>query len=108
MLATLNGYGEGNADADRSPRLRIANALMLTRAGGNAVAPDYIALVKDKFDGEVFRDAGLDEVNGWVRKRTEGKIEKLFDRLDPTTALVLFNAVYFKADWKTKFYEKCD
>ena len=102
VLATLNGYGEGNADADRSPRLRIANALMLTRAGGNAVAPDYIALVKDKFDSEVFRDAGLDEVNGWVRKRTEGR-QKLFDRLDPTTALVLLNAVYFKAAWKTKF-----
>jgi len=103
VSATLNGYAERNADADSSPRLRIANALMLTRVGGDAVAPDYIALVKNKFDGEVFRDAGLDEVNGWVRKRTEGKIEKLFDRLDPTTALVLLNAAYFKGAWKTKF-----
>jgi leukocyte elastase inhibitor len=103
VLATLNGYGESSAGADNAPRLRIANALMLTRAGRHVVAPDYIALVKDKFDGVVFRDAGLAEVNGWVRKRTEGKIERLFDSLAPKTALVLVNAVYFKAAWKTKF-----
>ena len=35
--------------------------------------------------------------------QTHGKISKLFDDLDPSTVLVLANAVYFHADWETQF-----
>jgi serpin B len=42
-------------------------------------------------------------VNGWVRKRTGGKIDSILDRLDPATALVLIDAIYFKAPWRRAF-----
>ena len=46
---------------------------------------------------------GAEQINAWVREQTAQRIEKLFDQLDPATRLVLANAVYLKADWRTPF-----
>lgn len=83
-----------------SAKLLVANALMLA---GGTVTPNYEALVRDQYAAEVFRGATLDTVNGWVAKRTEGKIDKILDRLSD---LVLVNAVYFKSRWALVFDQK--
>jgi serpin B len=46
-------------------------------------------------------------INQWVLEQTEGKIEELLPpgAVDGSTALVLTNAVYFKAAWKYAFPE---
>ena len=85
-----------------SARLLTANALMLTKRG-DLVAADYAALLRDKYGAEVFRDAGLDDVNAWVERKTEGKIERILDKLDHPVAAVILNAVYFKAKWAAVF-----
>jgi serpin B len=85
-----------------SARLLTANALMLP-GRGDLVAPDYAALLEEKYGAEIFRDAGLDDVNGWVKRKTEGKIERILDKLDRSTAAVILNAVYFKAKWAAVF-----
>jgi serpin B len=87
-----------------SARLLSANALMLT-GRGELVAPEYGALLKDKYGAEIFRDAGLDEINGWVKRKTEGKVDRIVDKLDRATAAVILNAVYFKAKWAAPFYK---
>lgn len=83
-----------------SAKLLVANALMLAHA---EVSPGYAGLLKEKYGAEVFHGAGLDTVNGWVKRKTEGKIEKLLERLSD---LVLLNAVYFKARWARPFDPK--
>lgn len=85
-----------------SARLLTANALMLA-GRGDLVAGDYAALVKDKYGAEIFRDAGVDEVNAWVKRKTEGKIERILDKLDRSAGAVILNAVYFKAKWAAVF-----
>jgi serpin B len=75
---------------------------MLTRHGG-LVAQSYEALLKDKYAAQVFRNATLDDVNGWVSRKTEGKIDRILERLEPDSAAVLLNAVYFKAKWAAVF-----
>jgi leukocyte elastase inhibitor len=85
-----------------SARLLTANALMLA-GRGDLVAGDYAALLKDKFGAEIFRDAGLNDVNAWVKRKTEGKIERILDTLDHSAAAVILNAVYFKAKWAAVF-----
>jgi serpin B len=87
-----------------SARLLTANALMLP-GRDDLVAPEYTALLKDKYGAEIFHDVGLDDVNGWVKRKTEGKIERILDKLDPLTAAVILNAVYFKAKWAAPFYK---
>jgi serpin B len=71
--------------------------------GGDLVTPPYTALLADKYGAEVFRNAGLDVVNGWVKRKTKGKIERILDRLDKSTAAVILNAIYFKAKWAQVF-----
>ena len=85
-----------------SARLLTANALMLA-GDGDLVAPEYAALLKESYGAEVFRNAGLDDVNGWVKRKTEGKIERILDKLDRSVAAVILNAVYFKAQWAAVF-----
>ena len=47
------------------------------------------------------------EINGWVARETNDRIKELIGRgvLDQLTAAVLVNAIYWKADWLTRFYE---
>jgi serpin B len=92
----------GAATLPPSVKLLAANALMLTKRG-DLVSPEYVALLKDKYAAEVFQNAGLDEINGWVNRKTEGKIDKILDMLDPDSAAVLLNAVYFRARWSSPF-----
>ena len=80
-------------------KLRVANALCVT---GMVPQQAYQDLVRQQFQGELFA-GGLDEINGWVKKKTEGKVEKILDRLDANSTCVLLNAVYFKGSWKTPF-----
>jgi serpin B len=87
-----------------SAKLFAANALMVPRAG-DLIADDYIATLRNRYAAEVFRGASLDDLNGWVARKTEGRIDRMLDRLDPDAA-VLLNAVYFKARWASVFDKK--
>ena len=46
-------------------------------------------------------------INNWVSDKTEEKIKELLPSgtVSPDTRMVLVNAIYFKADWLTKFEE---
>ena len=85
-----------------SVKLAVANALMLPGKGGQ-ISAQYQALVRDKYAAEVFAGARLEDVNGWVSKKTESKIPKILERLDDNAAAVLLNAAYFKAHWAATF-----
>jgi serpin B len=97
--AVLKSLNSAPSDAFQ---LSLANAVMLTKKG-SAIADSYVALLRDKYAAEVFRDASLATVNGWVKAKTHGKIESILDRLDSQTALILLDAIYFKAQWLTVF-----
>src|SRR5215467_4195499 len=85
-----------------SARFLAANALALGKHG-DLISADYVAALKSKYAAEVFKDTGLDDVNGWVARKTEGKIGRMLDRLDPDAVAVLLNAVYFKSRWALVF-----
>lgn len=93
-----------NADVQANARkggqkLNIANGLCLT---GGDVSKDFKALLQGSFDAELFA-GGLDKINGWVKEKTEGKIEKILEKLSPNSVCVLLNAIYFKGNWASQF-----
>ncbi|XP_066102638.1 serpin B11 isoform X2 [Saccopteryx bilineata] len=47
-------------------------------------------------------------INAWVESKTNGKITNLFGKgtIDPSSVMVLVNAIYFKGQWQNKFQEK--
>jgi serpin B len=92
----------GSGVAPASARFLSANALMLLKRG-DLISSDYVAGLKTKYAAEVFKDVSLADVNGWVARKTEGKIERMLDQIDPDSAATLLNAVYFKARWASVF-----
>ncbi len=88
--------------AANSIQLRAADGLMLARQGG-AVSDAYVAVLRRDYAADVFAGTDAATVNAWVRKRTAGKIDSIVNHLDPMTAMVLVDAIYFKAPWQKAF-----
>ena len=80
-------------------KLNIANALVLT---GGDVSSEFKSILKDNYHAEIF-PGDLAAINGWVAKKTEGKIEKILEELSGDSVCVLLNAVYFKGIWESQF-----
>jgi serpin B len=95
----------GPAPTQPSARLLAANALMLLKRG-DVIAPDYITLLKTRYAAEVFQQATLDDINGWIARKTGDMIPHMVDQLDPDASAALLDAVYFKARWASAFDRK--
>jgi serpin B len=90
--------------------LHAADALWAQQ--DEAFLPDYLALTKTDY-GAGFHPVDFKSapeqvratINAWVAQQTADKIKDLLQpgALDPTTRLVLTNAIYFKAAWATPF-----
>ncbi|NXO19691.1 ALST protein, partial [Cisticola juncidis] len=65
--------------------------------------------VKSFYESEVFstdfnNSVGAEsQINSYIEEKTNGKIVKLVENLDPLTAMVLVNYVFFKAHWEKPF-----
>ncbi len=94
--------------------LLCANALWLQ--AGDPFRPEFLATVRDDYQAGLFavnyrdsaqREAARMQINEWVAKNTQDKIQNLIGQgtLNAYTSLVLTNAIYFKAAWSTPFRE---
>jgi serpin B len=101
LHSAFKQLNQGLADTARETglKLNIANGLCLT---GGDVSAEYKALLRNAYQAELF-DGGVDRINAWVLDRTEGKIDRLIDSLDPNSVCVLLNAIYFKGMWESQF-----
>jgi len=91
-------------------RLKSANSLWVQ--AGYALLPAFTELVTKRYAAEAaeldFRsdpDAAADEINEWVKGKTEKRITGLIPpgSLTPDTRLVLANAVHFIGKWHHQF-----
>jgi len=102
VLSILKNYGKPAAIA-RPSSLGIANALML--APGAVTSDAYVKRLKQEYAAEVFHNAGLDEINAWVKRTTQGKIDRILDQ-PVRKGIVLIDAVYFKQAWRAPFFPR--
>ena len=92
-----------------APILTIANGLFVQKGQSigqaflNTMAADYGSGVRTVDFSSASATA---QINAWVRTQTADRIQKLFESLDPSTKLVLANAVYLKADWAIPFAQE--
>ncbi len=75
---------------------------------GFPLLPDFLERVRSNFGAEAenvsFDDPGtLDRINRWASEATRGRIETIFDALPSNTVMVVLNAIYFEANWVTRF-----
>ena len=93
---------EGLVKADESVQFTSANSFWAKK--NLRLRSAYSSLLKDYFDAEAYEvdftlPATLEQINKWCSDKTEGKIPQMLAELDPDTALMLINALLFKAPW---------
>ena len=97
---------EGLPKADKDVTLDIANAIFVNQK--YTLIPQFEQDMKDYYNAKA---AALDfsspqtlgQINGWCNDRTKGMIPEILDEVNPDMVSYLLNAIYFKADWASKF-----
>ena len=97
-------------ESGKNFKLSLANSIWFDN--GFDVKHAFLAANKGYYGAQMYgvdfaSPTALDDINKWVKKNTDGMIDKLTDKLPPATAMVLLNAVCFDAKWQEK-YEKSD
>ena len=97
---------DGLPKVDDKVTLNIANAIFLNK--------DWTLKQQFTQDMQTYYDAKaealdfkapetLDHINSWCNEKTNGMIPTILDEIDPLIMSYLLNAIYFKADWASKF-----
>jgi serpin B len=99
---------ESLENVDQAVKLMIGNSLWTKKEFEPFVKSSFLHSVGTSYKSEMFtRDFGslqtVNEINGWVDKRTNGKIKEIMKSLSPELVMLLINAIYFKGTWKTEF-----
>ncbi|MEM1450007.1 MAG: serpin family protein [Planctomycetota bacterium] len=112
LTAGAGDLRERLARAGRGREVSISTADALWLDEGFDASPDVVASLRRAFDAEVARlgfakdpEAARKHINGWVEKRTKGRIEDLMpkDSIDRATELVLTDAIHFEGSWLHAF-----
>jgi len=92
---------------DPSTTMQIANAIFYSQTF--PFNSSFTQTVATYFDAEVkprdFHDLSgtLSAVNVWASSKTNGRIPKVLDSVDPSAVMYLLNAIYFKGSWRERF-----
>lgn len=90
--------------------LSTANALWVQK--DYPVNERYLWIIREFYLGDVRNvdfvrnpDRAAEEINHWAEERTRGRIKDLIPRgaLNGYTRLVITNAIYFRANWSSRF-----
>ena len=100
---------DGLPKVDNKVTLNIANAIFLNK--GCTLKPQFTQDMQTYYDAKAetldFKAAEtLDHINGWCNEKSNGMIPTILDGVDPSMVSYLLNAIYFKADWASKFDTK--
>ena len=92
---------------DQHTTLTMANSLWL--AEWFEPYDSYVGIIRDTYQADIssvdFLGDGIDQINEWAAKKTQDKIKNVLglNSLDPATAAVVLNAIYFKGAWAEQF-----
>ena len=101
---------DGLSKVDDKVTLNIANALFVNKNRGT-LQQQYQQDMKQYYDATAenldFKlPSTLKTINDWASDHTNGMIPTILDKIDEKVVTYLLNAIYFKADWASKFEAK--
>ena len=109
-LSTINNSNRAlrNSLENPDPKVQISIANSIWSRQGVDFNDDFLERNRVFFGAEI---ASLDFsspqataiINEWVDTNTNGKIEKIVERINPEVVLFLINAIYFKGNWQDEF-----
>lgn len=111
-IREMNAYLLGltsSLSREKGAKAEIANSIWFHQ--NLDVKKDFLQTNADYYNAAAYRsefnDATLDEINSWVKKNTDGMIEKIIERISPQDRMFLVNAIVFDGKWESK-YQKND
>ncbi|CAL1586097.1 unnamed protein product [Knipowitschia caucasica] len=93
--------------SQESQVLNVGNGLALRT--NFAPLDSFTANIKEHYSAEIFNvdfqkpQEAAAEINTFIAKKTQDKIKDMVKDLDPATAMVLINYVYFRGQWEKPF-----
>ena len=102
---------EQTPEADPSVWLQTANCVVVNDKQHVELQNQFVNDISKYYKGEVmtlnFASAkSLNTINNWSDQHTDGMIPTLMNQLNEDAAMLLLNAISFKATWTEKFDEK--
>jgi serpin B len=100
------------ANVDEKDRFQLSIANSLWGQDGWSFLPEYLDLIAANYgagmrlvDFEQAPESARKQINNWVSEQTKKRIQNIIPPglIDPSTRLVLANAIYFKATWQYEF-----
>lgn len=113
-IQAVNEYCKNLIDnlpkVDEKVKLNIANAIFINQEIAKLKAQyqqDMVKYYDAKAEALDFKSPKtLEHINGWCKDKTQGMIPTILDEVNPQVVSYLLNAIYFKADWSSKFDPK--
>ncbi|MBR1468875.1 MAG: serpin family protein [Prevotella sp.] len=112
-IQAVNDYCKNLIDnlpnVDKDVTLNIANAIFLNKKFTlkkqfQDDMKQYYSATAEALDFS--SPSTLTRINNWANEKTNGMIPTILDQVNPRMVSYLLNAIYFKADWTSKFDEK--
>ena len=100
---------DGLPKVDENVKLNIGNAIFVNK--NYTLKEQFQKDMNDYYDAKAetldfSSPQTLSHINGWCYDKTNGMIPTILDEVDPNMMSYLLNAIYFKADWASKFDQK--
>ena len=118
--AYLGAYLESIA-GDKSAKIDIANSIWFRENAdapkGDSDAPqaftpnkEFLQTNADIYGADIFAapfdKATVNEINDWVKEKTNGMIDGIIEELDPLAVMQIINALTFDAEWQRKYTDE--
>ncbi len=101
-----------NLPNDETCKLALADALWIRNDDRLVVKDAFLGTCADVYRAAAYRTPfdrkAVDEINGWVREKTDGMIEKLVDEIPPETMMLILNALAFDAKWAEPYRQESE
>jgi serpin B len=110
-LAELNeylySYAKALPNAPKS-KLGIANSIWFRDDKDRLkVEPGFLQANADYYGAAAYRSAfdsqTVKDINGWVKKNTDGMIDSILEKIEDDHMLYLINAIMFDAEWQSVY-----
>ena len=100
---------DGLPKVDENVKLNIGNAIFVNK--NYTLKEQFQKDMNDYYDAKAetldfSSPQTLSHINGWCYDKTNGMIPTILDEVDSNMMSYLLNAIYFKADWASKFDQK--
>jgi len=89
--------------------IHMANSIWFKDTCEIEVKKEFLQWGKEAFGAQIFKapfdDSTLQDINAWVKKNTDDKIENILDEISEDAVLYLINALSFDAEWEKIYNE---